>query len=730
MHWIDWTIVSALLIGIVVLAISTKKYTQSVADFLAANRCAGRYLLSISEGMAGLGAITVVAMFEMYYNAGFTGAWWGMMYGPIFIIVALAGYVIYRFRETRALTLAQYFEMRYNKPVRIIAGLLAWLSGIINFGIFPAVGARFFMSFCGIPHMYMNWAEDTPFITSALNLDTVINPTGNPFDLTFILIMIGLLAISLFFVFLGGQIAVMVTDFVQGVFTNIVFLIIIAFIFYTFTWGDIVSTLQTAPEGKSMLNPFDTGKTDGFNPWYYIIGMVGILYAYKSWQGAQAYNASAKNPHEARMAGILGAWRGVILTLVMMLLPIGAWVIMHNAGHTETQEVVNSALATMPSETLAKQMTVPTVLTKAMPVGLIGMFCAVMVFAFISTHDTYLHSWGSIFVQDVILPFKRKPFSPKQHIWILRISIIFVAMFIFAFSLLVPQKDYILMFFALTGAIYVGGAGAVIVFGLYWRRGTSAGAIASLFVGSSTAIIFFCLQQFWAEGIYDFMLANTPNFLEGVTNTIHSIADNVYGINWKVTPEKFPIDGQWVFGFSMIISCTTYIVVSLVDHTITRRPLFNMDQMLHRGEYAVAGDHEDENAAPVSGLKAILPSEEFTFRDKLVYYGNLLWTFGWFFVFWIFSALNFVWGLSDDGWARFWFVQVILAMCLGTFTVIWFICGGIRDMKDLFHTLRTAKRDTRDDGMVVHGHNLADEPEGVETIEDAEALEEPAGMSE
>ena len=57
---------------IVALAVTTKKYTQSVADFLAANRCAGRYLLCVASGIAGMGAISIVAKFEMYWRAGFT----------------------------------------------------------------------------------------------------------------------------------------------------------------------------------------------------------------------------------------------------------------------------------------------------------------------------------------------------------------------------------------------------------------------------------------------------------------------------------------------------------------------------------------------------------------------------------------------------------------------------------------------------------------------------------
>jgi len=42
------------------MAVYTKQYTRNVADFPVANRCAGRYLLSIAEGMSSLGAIAIL----------------------------------------------------------------------------------------------------------------------------------------------------------------------------------------------------------------------------------------------------------------------------------------------------------------------------------------------------------------------------------------------------------------------------------------------------------------------------------------------------------------------------------------------------------------------------------------------------------------------------------------------------------------------------------------------
>ena len=54
------------------------------------------------------------------------------------------------------------------------------------------------------------------------------------------------------------------------------------------------------------------------------------------------------------------------------------------------------------------------------------------------------------------------------------------------------------------------------------------------------------------------------------------------------------------------------------------------------------------------------------------------------------------------------FIAVPFVVAIGT--LFWFTAGGIRDMRDFFTALRTQVRDDRDDGRVVAGHNLSDEP--------------------
>ena len=71
MSYIDWGILLLVLSFLVGGVVVSKKYMRSVADFLAAGRSAGRYLVSMSQGMAMLGAISIVGLLELNYIAGF-----------------------------------------------------------------------------------------------------------------------------------------------------------------------------------------------------------------------------------------------------------------------------------------------------------------------------------------------------------------------------------------------------------------------------------------------------------------------------------------------------------------------------------------------------------------------------------------------------------------------------------------------------------------------------------
>lgn len=668
LHLIDWLIILAVLIFLTLMAYYTKRFTKSVAGFLAAERCGGRYLLTMSQGISSLGAITVVASFEKYYHAGFAALWWSDMLAPIGLIVTLSGWIIYRYRQTRAMTMAEFFEMRYSRNFRIFAGMLAWLSGIINYGIFPAVTSRFFIYFCGIPQYTV--------------------PIGSfQFNVTQAIVMALFLGIAVLFTFMGGQIAVMITDFFQAQLVYVVFLVIIFVLLFKFNWGDIVAVLKEVPEGQSRLNPFDQGSLPDFNFWFFAICAFIQFYSYMAWQGSQGYFCSAKSPHEARMAGILSSWRAGVTMMTVVFMPVCAYVFMHGKYGEELTQVQN-ILATIGDSQIQEQVTVPVVLSKILPVGVLGLFASVMMAAALSTDDTYLHSWGSIFIQDVVLPIRKKTLTPKQHIKLLRFSILGVAIFAWFFSVFFPLKEYIFMFCQITGSIFIAGAGSAIIGGLYWKRSTTAGAWSGLIAGAVLSLLTIIARNIIWPYLIPSLQASHPDVL------------------WlQNIPESFPLNGMQMSFWCSISAVGIFVVVSLLTKP---DPHFSMDKLLHRGKYA---DTEIQKRAekPKRGLKALFNiSDEFTFSDKVLYFLVLGWTVGWFIVFICGTIYNLVNKTSDDGWAKWWHCKLIFMTVICAVTILWFSIGGLMNLKEMFGNLKSASASSKDDGTVVKDEDEED----------------------
>ncbi|MBT6778200.1 sodium:solute symporter [bacterium] len=684
--FVDWMIV-IIVLGVMIYSVSmTKGLMKSVSDFLSAGRTAGRYVLSISSGVAGLGAISIVMFLEMGYVAGFSLSWWGLSQGIILLAITMSGWVIYRFRMTRSLTLAQFFEKRYSRKFRIFAGIVAFFAGLINFGIFPAVGAQFFINFCGLPDYFL----------------------GIP---VYPLVMIVLLGIALYFVYTGGQIAVIIADFFQGVFVTIMLFIVTLYMLFTIGFDQVSDSLQSTPiklakeeiqvlrndksfqtltldeqslkvddinikyENSSRINPFKTSHVEDFNFWYFLIGIIGVMYGALSWQGSQGYNSSAKNAHEAKMGVVLAGWRGIPQGMFMFLVPVLVYVLMNHPDYQHIADSVNISLSSLSSDTLKGQMRAPFVLSEILPVGLLGAFAALMLAAFISTHDTYLHSWGSIFIQDVIMPFRKKPFDKETHIKVLRYSIFGVAVFIFLFSLLFSQSQKIALYFAVTAAIFAGGCGAVIIGGLYWNRGTTSAAWTAMIIGAIIGVSGTLVKQ-----ISDNWLLNTESFTQ--LKSILMVLKN--------------INGQEYWGLGMASSSICYIAVSLL---FPKKPV-NMDKLLNRGKYSIDGEVNIVDEQVKIGWKILGMGKEFTKNDKLIYILNYAWTGLWTLVFIIGTIYNLSNPVSDDAWMKFWEYYIYIHLVLSGIVLVWFTIGGFNDLKSMITSLQSEVRDHGDDGWV------------------------------
>ncbi|HEU5078463.1 MAG TPA: hypothetical protein VFT72_04585 [Opitutaceae bacterium] len=668
---LDIVVVAVPLVAVIAVSIFLRRYMRSVADFLAASRCAGRYLISTALAETGSSVMLMITALEVFSKTGFSLNFWSTARDIFYFAMSIFGLIVFRFRETRALTFHQFFELRYSRGVRVLSSFLAVFSGILNFGIQPAVGARFFVYFCGLPNH--------------VTLGSMTLPT-------YAAVMAVLMAISLYFALSGGQISVMVTDAIEGVISAFFYLAIAAFILCTISVSEMREALTSNGPGKSFLDPFDIGNRTDFNGTYILLSMILSAYYYRGTAWQQGFAAAAKSAHEGRMAQILGTWRGYSYAAMAVLISLAAFTVLHHTDFQAQRLAVQHGLATIDNAQLQTQMQMPMALGVYLAPGIKGCLLAILLFGLLAAQGVQLHGHGSTILQDVVMPLRKKPFAPDQHVRWLRRTVFGVAAFAFVFSILFKPVDYLAMIVSLLGAIYLSGIGLVVWGGLYWKRGTNAGAWTALTVGATLGISFNLMQQFWPA---------LDRFL------VHALPSGPIASYLARFPERCPFNGVILSAFTALIAGTGYVVVSL----LTCREPFNLEKMLHRGKYRLEEDVRPETPVRRSWLTRLLDIDHhFTRSDKALTIGVAVWA-----VLLNVTALAVlawtlcVGRLSEDWWFHYAMVtSVWISLGMAVITTVWFTIGVGRDLTQLFRQLETVRRNAVDDGMVTSGNSASE----------------------
>jgi len=453
----DWGIVCLYILGSAVIGIWANKYVGNLSDYLVAGRTLRIRLALASMTGTELGLVTVMYLSELGFKHQYAALYLGILEAVAFLIIGGTGFVVCKLRESEVLTIPEYFQHRYSVHVSVLGGTVMVLAGVLNMGLFLKAGSMFVTALTGMedPHL-LKW------------------------------VMTVMLLLVLFYTVLGGMVSVVITDLIQFFVLGVSLLIAC---WYIFQGVGLEGLENIVTSFHGFVNPFEATKSpDAFHITTKVgekgIGLLTIIQmtivigaASFLWPTTASRTLSVKSPEVAQKLFLFSSIPLLARRAIPVFLGLGAFAFL--ASHPDLGDQFNQAVA---EKKLSGLSAMPLYLAKIIPSGLLGIIAAGMLAAFMSTHDSYLLCWSGVITQDICAPLFG-PLSQRTRILITRISIVVIGLMLLFWGLWYELSEDLWGYMSVTGSIYFAGALPTVVGGLYWKRGSSAGAITAILLG-------------------------------------------------------------------------------------------------------------------------------------------------------------------------------------------------------------------------------------------------------
>lgn len=457
--WIDWGIIAVYLTGTMAAGLAMRRYVGKVEHFIVAGREMDVYLGVASLAATEFGIITAMYTAELGFKNGFAGATPGILMALAMAVVGVTGFVINPLRESGALTIPELLNRKFGKRVRWLSGVVIVLGGLLNMGVFLRIGGEFLMIVSGIPLQYLE------------------------ITMTILLLMV------LVYTTLGGMLSVLVTDYLQFLIMGLGLVLVSVLVALKVGWPQLISGVESRL-GSGAFNPLVSPEMGvPYLTWQALNQLAVVL----TWQTVIQRVLASRNARVARQVYTRTSFYFVGRFLIPAFWGMAA--------------LVTLDAARMPANSLHAM---PTFLATLLPTGLIGLVIASMLAAEMSTDSSYLLTWSSIFYNDIVCPLRKKPFSERQGLYVNRVIILAIGVFLLFYGLWYQLPGRVWDYLSITGNIYLSSISVLVVACCYWKRANSTGAIAAI-VGGAVAPILFLLsglaQHVAAAGLASFGLS-------------------------------------------------------------------------------------------------------------------------------------------------------------------------------------------------------------------------------
>ncbi len=413
------------------------KRVKNTADFAIAGRHLPLYMIITTTFATWFGSELVLGVPAKFIEGGLQ-ALVEDPFGAGMCLILVGAFFAAKLYRMNLLTISDYYRARYGRAIEVICSLIIMLS-------------------------YLGWVSAQ---VTALGLVFNLLSGGSvsiPMGMT-----IGILSVLIYTLF-GGMWSVAVTDFVQMI------ILVVGLLALAFFAGDMAGGADKVVDLATSRDLFKFLPEPSFHEIVFFIGaavtmMLGSIPQQDIFQRVM----SADTEKSAVRGTIIGGACYVIFAFVPMFL-------------------VASALIIMPTEATAllaedPQKVLPTLVMDKMPFAMQVLFFGALLSAIKSCASATLLAPSVTFTENIWRQFR--PFTTdKDNLKTMRISVLVFAACVLAYSIAM-QGTPIYELVASAYQVPLVGAFVPLVFGLYWKRATTQGAISAVILGIGVWLIF------------------------------------------------------------------------------------------------------------------------------------------------------------------------------------------------------------------------------------------------
>lgn len=427
----DWAFIIGFMFVSLLIGLIARKHISSVDEFLLVGRRLRAFRGIATLASTEMGLVTIIYFSEEAYSNGTVAIVTGIIAAVTMWVIGQTGFVISHLRSLGIRTLPEYFEIRFRTGVRWIAGVLIFLTGILNMGIFLQVEGRFLAIAMGLP------ISSLPLIMGVI------------------------LFIVISYTMLGGMHSVVITD----VFQFLVLLVgIIMISYFSFTQAGGIDGMIQAVKVHYGEAGFNLKEAPRYGLLFIIWTTLYYTSGWSTWQPVVQRVFSMNSINTARKLYRISSLFMFFRASLPMLWGIAALAI----------------LGLIPEP----QTALPQMMIRIIPAGFLGMIMVGFLAASMSTYDSYLLSFSAILTQDIIAPLRKKTLNGKKKMIMIRVGIIVIGVFIYYWGIYYQFSETVFRYIALTGSLAFAGTLTGVVGGIYWRKASTAGAYLA-FVASA-----------------------------------------------------------------------------------------------------------------------------------------------------------------------------------------------------------------------------------------------------